>query len=214
MRHRASGKHLGRTPSHRRALRRNLAASLFQHGAIRTTEAKAKDLRRFVERLITIARQDTLHARRRVIALLQDRAIANDEGEPEDQTVVQKLFDEIAPRYVDRPGGYTRIIRLSDRRIGDAGVQVVLQLIEESAGEGAAEPAGESRRKRRAAKRREAAELAEGEDEAAELAEGDQPEEPEAPDEQDEDEDEDEEEPDTAEGETDEPEEDDKEDDK
>jgi large subunit ribosomal protein L17 len=173
MRHRVSGKHLGRTPSHRRALRRNLAASLFQHGAIRTTEAKAKELRRFAEKLITIARQGTLHARRQVVALLQDRAMTDAEGEFEEQTVIQKLFDEIAPRYEDRPGGYTRIIRLSDRRIGDAGTQVVLQLIEESTS-AAAEPAKESRRKRRAAKRREAAGLPEREDEDAQPADEDE----------------------------------------
>ena len=184
MRHRVSGKHLGRTPSHRRALRRNMAASLFQHGAIRTTEAKAKELRRFAEKLITIARQGTLHARRQVIALLQDRAMTNAEGEFEDQTVIQKLFDEIASRYEDRPGGYTRIIRLSDRRIGDAGTQVVLQLIEESTG-AAAEPAKESRRKRRAAKRREAAGLPEGEDQDTEDAQPDEEaEEPQGTDEQ------------------------------
>jgi len=154
-----------------------MAASLFQHGAIRTTEAKAKELRRFVEKLITIARQGTLHARRQVVALLQDRAMADDEGEIQDQTVIQKLFDDIAPRYEDRPGGYTRIVRLSDRRIGDAGVQVILQLIEESAGP-TAEPAGESRRKRRAAKRREAAGLDETKDHdtpAADAAEQEAP---------------------------------------
>ena len=143
MRHRVSGKQLNRTPSHRKAMRRNMAASLFQHGAIRTTEAKAKELRRFVERLITIARQGTLHARRRVIRLLQDRNMTNDEGELEDQAVVQKLFDEIAPRYVDRPGGYTRIIRIAERRIGDASVQVILQLVDETSAE-ATGPSGES----------------------------------------------------------------------
>jgi len=138
-------------------MRRNMAASLIQHGAIRTTEAKAKELRRFVEKLITTARQGTLHARRQVIRALGDRRIANDEGEIEDQTIVQKLFDEVAPRYVDRPGGYTRIIRLSDRRIGDAGTQVLLQLIEEKPAEAGGEPTAASRRKKRAAKRHAAA---------------------------------------------------------
>ncbi|MCD4825418.1 MAG: 50S ribosomal protein L17 [Phycisphaerae bacterium] len=163
MRHRVAGKQLSRTTSHRKALRRNMAASLFQYGAIRTTEAKAKELRPFVEKLITIARQGTLHARRQVIKLLQDREMFSfDETkknyEPEDKTVVQKLFDEIAPRYVDRPGGYTRIIRLADRRIGDAGVQVMLQLIEETAEADEGNVSG--RRKKRAAKRRAAAEEA------------------------------------------------------
>ena len=134
-----------------------MAASLIQHGAIRTTEAKAKELRRFVEKLITTARQGTLHARRQVIRILGDRRIANDEGEIEDQTIVQKLFDEVAPRYVDRPGGYTRIIRLSDRRIGDAGKQVLLQLIEEAPAKAGDVPTVASRRKKRAQKRHAAA---------------------------------------------------------
>jgi large subunit ribosomal protein L17 len=151
-----AGKQLSRSTSHRRALRRNMAASLFEHGTIRTTAVKAKELRRFVERLITIAREGTLHARRRVVSLLQDREIFSyDEAEqdylPEEKTVVQKLFDEIAPRYKDRPGGYTRIIRISDRRIGDSGEQVLLQLVEEEAAGGESRPRG--RRRKRADKR-------------------------------------------------------------
>jgi len=157
MRHRVAGKRLTRTTSHRRALRRNMAASLIQHGAIRTTEPKAKELRRFVERIITTAVKGTLHARRRVLAQLGDRPMVDDEGNPVGRTVVQKLFDEIAPRYVDRPGGYTRIIRLDERRIGDAGEQVILQLVTEDAGPVAGEGGREgSRRKRRAARRHEA----------------------------------------------------------
>ncbi len=132
MRHRISRKHLGRTGSHRKALRRNMGVSLIQHETIRTTEAKAKDLRRFVEKLITTAKKGTLHARRQVIAAIGDRDMVNDEAESADKTIVQKLFDEIAPRYADRPGGYTRIIRLADRRIGDSGRQVLLQLVEET----------------------------------------------------------------------------------
>ena len=153
MRHRVAGKQLSRTTSHRKAMRRNMAASLFQHGAIRTTETKAKELRGFVERLITTARKGTLHARRRVIAEMGDRAITDDEGEFLDKTVVQKLFDEIGPRYADRPGGYTRIIRLDERRIGDAGRQVILQLVEE---ESSSASGGAGRRRQRAAKRHEA----------------------------------------------------------
>ena len=147
---------MSRTTSHRKALRRNMASSLIQHGAIRTTEAKAKELRPFVEKLITIAREGTLHARRRVIKLLQDREIFSyDETEkdfvPDDKTVVQKLFEEVAPRYVGRPGGYTRIIRLAEKRIGDGGVQVMLQLIDESSEHVEERPGG--RRKKRAVKR-------------------------------------------------------------
>jgi large subunit ribosomal protein L17 len=138
-----------------------MAASLLEHGAIRTTEAKAKELRRFVEKLITVAKAGTLHARRRAIAKLGDRQAFDREGEELDQTVVQKLFDEIAPRYMDRPGGYTRIIRLADRRIGDAGRQVLLQLVEETGAREAGEPEGPSRRRRRATRRIEAAGAAE-----------------------------------------------------
>ena len=157
MRHRVSGRHLNRTPSHRRALRRNLAASLFEHGAIRTTESKAKDVRRFVEKLITVARKGSLHARRLVIARLQDRKIFDSDGNRLDQTIVQKLFDEVAPRYTGRTGGYTRIIRLPDRRIGDGGRQVLLQLVEQEPAEGSAQRHGASKRRARATKRIQAA---------------------------------------------------------
>jgi large subunit ribosomal protein L17 len=136
MRHRVSGKQLSRTTSHRKALRRNMAASLIQHGAIRTTETKAKELRPFVERLITVAREGTLHARRRVLAMLQDRDMVDNEGNLAEKTVVQKLFDEVAPRYASRSGGYTRIVRLADRRIGDGGVQVLFQLVEQPSAAG------------------------------------------------------------------------------
>ena len=140
MRHRVFGKQLSRNTAHRRALRRNMAASLFEHGTIRTTTVKAKEIRPFVEKLITLARQGTLAARRRVISILQDRDIVDAKGELADKTVVQKLMSEIAPRYADRPGGYTRIIRLADRCIGDGGEQVLLQLVEQ----GAAAEAGET----------------------------------------------------------------------
>ena len=155
MRHRISGKRLSRTTPHRKAMRRNMAASLFEHGAVRTTPTKAKELRPFVERLITIARSGTLHARRRVIALLGDRAMVDkeDPGELAEQTVIQKLFDDIAPRYVDRPGGYTRIIHLPERRIGDASEQVLLQLVEETGAAGAEAQTTASRRKKRAVRR-------------------------------------------------------------
>lgn len=157
MRHRIFGKRLSRTTSHRKALRRNMAASLIEHGTIRTTEAKAKELRPFVEKLITLAKSGTLHARRQVITAMPDRNMFDAEGGPLDKTVVQKLFDELAPRYADRPGGYTRIIHLSERRIGDGGVQVLLQLIEADSSQAGGKPAAQSRRKRRAGKRREAA---------------------------------------------------------
>lgn len=136
-----------------------MAAALFQHGAIRTTVAKAKELRRFVEKLITLAKKNTLHARRMVISALgQDHAMYGADEEKMDKTVVQKLFDEIAPTYADRPGGYTRIIRLAERRIGDAGEQVIIQLVEEGKATPVASASkGASRRRRRATKRHEAA---------------------------------------------------------
>lgn len=169
MRHRVAGKQLSRTTSHRRALRRNMAASLIQHGAIRTTEAKAKELRRFAEKLVTLARKGTLHARRLVSAELGNRRgqrgeLFNAEEKREEKGVLQKLFDEIAPRYADRPGGYTRVIHLAERRLGDAGRQVILQLVEEASGDGDAssEKAPRGRRRRRAAARQEAAVEASG----------------------------------------------------
>ncbi len=157
MRHRVAGKQLSRNTSHRRAMRRNMAASLFEHEAIRTTPQKATELRKFVERLITIAKKGTLHARRQVLAELNDRALIDEEGFKTDQTVVQKLFSEIAPRYADRPGGYTRIIRLSERRIGDGGKQVLVQLIGAEETTSGATATGASKRQRRATKRHDAA---------------------------------------------------------
>jgi len=166
MRHRVFGKKLSRTSSHRKAMLRNLAASLIEHGTVRTTQAKAKLVRPFVEKLITTARRGDLHARRRVIALLQDRSMVDEQGEPAEKTVVTRLFDEIAPRYVNRSGGYTRIIHLSERRIGDSGSQVLIQLIEQDTTAAAESPATQSRRKRRAAKRHQAAAAGGSQDQA------------------------------------------------
>jgi len=133
MRHQVAGKHLGRTSAHRNALRRNLAASLFEHGTISTTIEKAKFVRPFAEKLITLAKDGSLHARRRAISLLQDRKICKlENGEPvQIDTVIGKLFKEIGPGFADRNGGYTRIIRLPWRRIGDNGTLVLLQLVTE-----------------------------------------------------------------------------------
>jgi large subunit ribosomal protein L17 len=131
MRHRVVGKELSRTAAHRKALRRNLAASLFEHGAIRTTPVKAKELKPFVERLITLAKKGKLQHRRRAISLLGNRRmVALEDGEPVQKgSVIGKLFSELGPRYLDRPGGYSRIVRLSLRRLGDNGELVLLQLI-------------------------------------------------------------------------------------
>ncbi len=134
MRHQVAGKHLNRTSSHRKALRRNLAASLFEHGTIVTTIQKAKFVRSFAEKLITLAKDGSLHARRRAISQLNNRNICKiEDGESvKETTVIQRLFDDIGPRFADRNGGYTRIIRLAQRRIGDNGQWVMLQLIGES----------------------------------------------------------------------------------
>lgn len=131
MRHRIAGRQLSRTREHRLAMRRNLVSSLFEHETVSTTIQKAKEVRGFAEKLITLAGKGTLAARRRAIALLNDRAIYADEdgNNVKVGTVIGKLFSEIGPRYLDRPGGYTRIIHLSKRRLGDNGQLVLLQLV-------------------------------------------------------------------------------------
>jgi large subunit ribosomal protein L17 len=131
MRHRVAGRRLSRTKEHRVAMRRNLVASLFQHETISTTMEKAKEVKPFAEKLITLAKKGTLPARRQAISLLGNRDIIEyEDGNPVRKgTVVGKLFSELGPRYLDRPGGYTRIIRLSLRRLGDNGQLVLLQLI-------------------------------------------------------------------------------------
>lgn len=116
MRHRKNGRKLNRTASHRRAMLRNMATSLFLHERIETTTAKAKELRPYAERLITLAKRGDLHARRLAAAKVRDRA------------VVGKLFDEIGPRYSDRPGGYTRILKLGARK-GDAAEMSLIELV-------------------------------------------------------------------------------------
>jgi len=116
MRHRKLREKLGRKIPHRKAMIRNMATSLFEHGKIRTTLPKAKVLRRYVEKLITDARTDGLQQRRRAHAFLND------------SEVVKKLFLEIAPKYKDRKGGYTRIFRLG-HRIGDAAKMAIIELV-------------------------------------------------------------------------------------
>lgn len=136
MRHRVAGRQLSRTREHRLAMRRNLAASLFEHETISTTMQKAKDVRSFVEKLVTLAKKGTLSARRQAIAMLGNRDLFSEEEERpvKTGTIVGKLFSELGPRYLDRPGGYTRIIRLSKRRLGDNGQLVLLQLVGQDKG--------------------------------------------------------------------------------
>jgi len=136
-----AGYKLGRDGEDRRALRRNLAIALFTHGQITTTMPKAKSVQPFVERLISIARKATLANRRLIISRLghDQIVVKNDTDESVQRNaygelvggpkIVKKLFDEIAPQYVNKPGGYTRIIKLARHRIGDGSSLVVLQLI-------------------------------------------------------------------------------------
>ncbi len=116
MRHRKSGRHLNRTSSHRDAMFRNMAVSLIQHEMIKTTVAKAKELRRVAEPLITLARQDSVANRR--LAFSRTRS----------KTAVGKLFEELGPRYRDRPGGYTRILKCGYRS-GDAAPMAFIELV-------------------------------------------------------------------------------------
>jgi large subunit ribosomal protein L17 len=131
MRHKVAGRKLSRTKEHRLAMRRNMVASLIQHETISTTMEKAKEVKPFAEKLITLAKKGNLPARRRAISLLGNRDIVDfeDGREIRKGTIVSKLFSELGPRYLDRPGGYTRIIRLPLRRLGDNGELVLLQLI-------------------------------------------------------------------------------------
>ena len=147
--HLIRGRQLSRDTEHRKAMRRNLVQSLFEHGKVRTTLPKAKEVKAFAEKMITLARANTLNSRRRVIAMLGDRRLVDDEQEFTGQKIVQKLFSDIAPKFGDRAGGYTRIIKLSDFRIGDGGDLVILQLLtEESAPRGSARRSAGLRRKR------------------------------------------------------------------
>ncbi len=121
MRHLKKGRKLNRSPSHRLALFRNMATSLLRHDRITTTDAKAKELRRWADWLVTLGKDGSLHARRRALAFVQDKA------------VVARLFNEIGPRLQDRNGGYTRIVKIGRRR-GDAAPLSVIELIGAEAG--------------------------------------------------------------------------------
>ena len=116
MRHRKKGRELSRTATHRKALLRNLVTSLFRHELVETTTAKAKELRPYAERLITLARRGDVHSRRLAGRKIQDRE------------VLGKLFEDIAPRYEERPGGYTRILKVGHRK-GDAAEMSLIELV-------------------------------------------------------------------------------------
>jgi large subunit ribosomal protein L17 len=134
MRHRIAGRQLSRTSEHRLAMRRNLVSSLIEHETVSTTIQKAKEVQSFAEKLITLAKKGTLASRRRAISMLGNRAIYKDDnGENvRSGSVIGKLFSEVGPRYLDRSGGYTRIIRLAKKRLGDNGQLVLLQLVNQA----------------------------------------------------------------------------------
>ena len=122
MKHRVAGKQLQRNTAHRAALRKNFTVSVIQNERVVTTLPKAKALRPFVEKIITLARSNDaktkLHRIRRAVSMLQDKK------------AVKKLFEVIGPRFANRPGGYTRILRLPDYRIGDGGTKVIFELVD------------------------------------------------------------------------------------
>lgn len=120
MRHQKSGRKLNRTSSHRKALFRNMVTSLLDHERIRTTDAKAKELRGLADRMITLGKRGDLHARRQALSVIRDKE------------VTAKLFGELADRYRDRPGGYTRVIKLG-HRAGDAAPQSMIELVDSEA---------------------------------------------------------------------------------
>ncbi|WP_029894023.1 50S ribosomal protein L17 [Desulfohalovibrio reitneri] len=116
MRHRRAGKKFGMKPSHRKSMFRSMARSLLTHERIRTTETKAKELRRVVDNLVTLALRNDLHARRQAYKVLENHQL------------VQKLFDEIGPRFQGVPGGFTRVVKLGDPRRGDNAPMAVIEL--------------------------------------------------------------------------------------
>ena len=134
MRHLKAGRKLGRSSSHRDSLYRNLVAALLSHDRIKTTDEKAKEIRRFADRMVTLGKTGTLAARRRAVAYVRD------------QKAVQRLFSDIAERFKDRPGGYTRIVKLGTR----AGDAASMSLIELTGTSESVEPAKKRRGQRRA----------------------------------------------------------------
>lgn len=121
MRHRKAGKELGRNSSHRRALLRNITTSLFKYEQIETTDSKAKALRPVAEKLITLAKRGDLHARRQALAYLNDKAVTH------------RLFDELKDRFLDRQGGYLRIVKKGPRK-GDGAAVSIVQLLSDDEG--------------------------------------------------------------------------------
>ncbi len=154
MKHRVAGRKLGRTSEHRLALLRNLSTQLFDKERIRTTLMKAKELRPFAEKLITVAKKESLHARRQVLRHIHDRA------------VVGKLFDSLAARFAERPGGYTRIVKLGPRR-GDNAEMAIIELVDARPVAETAEKPQKGAKRKRATAAAPAAEPAKAEEPAA-----------------------------------------------
>jgi large subunit ribosomal protein L17 len=131
MRHRKQGRKLGRNTSHRNAMMKNMVTSLMRHEHIQTTDARAKELRRMADKIVTLGKRGDLHARRLVAKVVNDNA------------VVAKLFNEIAPRFKERNGGYTRIIKVGNR-FGDAAPVSVIELVDRPLGAAPASSEGET----------------------------------------------------------------------
>jgi len=129
VRHHRTGKKLGRDAAHRKALYANLAGSLIEHGRVKTTVTKAKAVKPFVEQMISLGKRGDLHARRQALSELRSR------------DVVEKLFEDVAPRFADRPGGYSRIVKLGPR-LGDAAEMAYLELVDYVPAGAAPVPAG------------------------------------------------------------------------
>lgn len=144
MRHKKKGNHLSRTTSHKKALMRNMAAQIIEHKEIKTTVAKAKELRGYVERLVTYSKRGTLHHRRLAFKFLQSKE------------AVKGLFDEVAPMFETREGGYTRIIKLGNRR-GDGAPMSVLQLVGFEKSASKSKPKAPKKDKKKAAPEEDAA---------------------------------------------------------
>lgn len=159
MRHGKTINHLGRTASHRNAMLSNMASSLILHKRITTTVAKAKALRKFVEPLLTKAKNDTTHSRRLVFAVLEQK------------DVLKELFGDVAAKIATRPGGYTRIIKLSETRLGDNSQMCIIELVDYNETMLEAKNAGEAKATTRRSRGKKKATAAEGESSAEVVAE-------------------------------------------
>ena len=138
MRHRARSRKLGRTSAHRKAMYRNMVTSLLEHERIETTDAKAKEVRRIAERMITLGKRGDLHARRQALRVIRSREVA------------AKVFDDLAERFRERPGGYTRVLKLRIRP-GDAAALSLVELVDDAAPAAAEPEAGEGKKSKRGA---------------------------------------------------------------